>query len=210
MRPRLWASLLVLGVLLLGCSDDKKKPEDPEPDPYMKQTSITNCLFNLKLAYNQQDMERYRALLHDAYTYVFSPQDAGHANIPDSWGKADEILSATHLFGGLPNLDGFVCQTVSLNFMAGADVVSAIDPSWRDVRLSQIQLLLDCVHQGTEEPLRYEMLGDQADLSFVQTAEIDPDSGLKLWKIIMWVDRPVNFKTGTKQTTWGKIKASWR
>jgi hypothetical protein len=209
MGTRFTTIVLVSLALLLGCSEDSKK-KYPVADPYKKQTSIANCLYNLKLAYNQRDIEKYKALVHEQYTYVFDPRDVGHAGIPESWGRADDILSATRLFGGLPNADGYVAQTITLDFEVGLDVQSGIDPHWRDVTLSQVRLLIDCIHQSTEEPLRYEMLGDQADLSFVQTDEIDPDSELRLWKIIYWVDKPVHAKTGTNPATWGRIKAAWR
>lgn len=209
MRPRLCA-LLILGVFLLGCPDDKKKTEDPEPDPYMKQTSITNCLFNLQFSYTQRNVARFSSLFDDGFIFVFDPLDVGWHGIPESWGRADEILSATHLLDSLQNADGYVCESIRLSFVAGAVVQNPAFATWKDVTLSQIVLLVDSRNQTTSDPLRYEVLGDQADLSFVQATETDPSSGLKIWKIIQWVDRPVGLKTGTEPTTWGQIKASWR
>lgn len=211
MPSRSWASLFILGVLVLGCSDGPTREiEPPDPDPYMKQTSITNCLFNLKLAYNQRNVAKFSNLFDDGYTFVFAPRDlGGEQNIPLSWGKPDEILSATNLLDSLQNVGGFVCESIGLNFISGTPVPNVEFPMWKDVTLSQIQLLVDSRHQTTGVPLLYEVIGDQATLSFNQTDETDPTSGLKIWKIIQWIDKPVNHKTGASSTTWGWIKAIW-
>jgi hypothetical protein len=210
MRSRLCVALLVLGVLGLGCSDDKKKTVDPEPDPYMKQTSITNCLFNLKLSYNQRNVAKYSSLFDEGYMFVFDPSDVVTHGIPESWGRPDEIVSATNLFTALPNADGYVCESISLNFLAGAEAPSQADSAWTEVTLSQVTLLVDSRHPSNGDPLRYEVIGDQADIHFIQTAETDPSSGLKIWKIIQWIDKPIGAKTATETTTWGQIKAYWR
>ncbi len=34
-------------------------------------------------------------------------------------------------------------------------------------------------------------LGDQADIHFIRTDEIDPASRARIWKIIYWVDKPI-------------------
>lgn len=209
MRVRFCVALLVLGGLVLGCSDDKKKTEDPEPDPFMKQTSIANCLFNLKLAYTQRNVAKFSNLLDEQYMYVFDPRDVG-PRIPESWVRADEIVSATNLLDSLQNADGYICQSISLNFLPGSDVVSEIESSWRKVILTQITLLVDTRHKDNGDPLRYQVIGDQADIHFIQTAETDPSSGLKVWKIVYWVDKPIGAKARTEPTTWGQIKANWR
>jgi hypothetical protein len=210
MRIRFGVLLLAMSLSIVGCSDDKKKIDDAEPDPYMKQTSIANCLFNLKLSYTQRNVAKYSSLFDEQYTYVFDPRDVGTHGIPETWGRSDELLSATHLLDSLQNSDGYVCEHISLNFIAGADVASEVEPAWRKVTLTQITLLVDCRHQDTGEPLRYEMIGDQADIHFIQTAETDPSSGLRIWKIIYWVDKPIGAKVKTEPTTWGRIKANWR
>jgi|WetSurMetagenome_2_1015567.scaffolds.fasta_scaffold77516_3 hypothetical protein len=185
--------LLPLLLMLTGCPfspDHSTRPPIIPDSPYHARTSISDVLYNLKLSYNEKNIEEYRLLLNDEYTYVFDPKDVGHNGIPDSWGKADDILSAEHLFSKQPNLDGYKMEAISLNFEEGADVVSTVEPTWRMVTLSQIMLLID-TRNAAGEALRYEVLGDQADIHFIKTNEIDPKSGLNLWQIIYWVDRPV-------------------
>lgn len=210
MRPRLCASLFALGGLLLGCSDSVTRTiEPPDPYPYMKQTSITNCLHNLKLSYNERNVERFSDLLYINYTFFFAPQDVG-AEIPELWRRQDEIISATRLFGSQQNVEGYVCDSISVNFVAGVAVPSDVVSSWWVVPLSQVSLFLECRDRTLGTALRYEAVGHQADLTFVQTTETDPVSGLGIWKMIKWVDKPVYTKAGSEPVSWGIIKAMWR
>lgn len=195
MSPK-W-SLLALPVVMLflaGCPfDPKKDPKVPEPvDPdYVANTSISNVLKNLKTSYNLKNIEEYKALLHPNYQYIFDPRDVGTHGIPDSWLYTDEVESATHLFAKDPNTDGYKMEDISLTFTAGSDVVSEVEPGWRKVTLTQIVLLVDTRHQTNGDPLQYQVIGDQADIHFLQTDETDETTHLKLWKIIYWVDKPV-------------------
>lgn len=211
MRWTLPAAIVASFALLIGCSDDSKKRENLSPDPYLKQTSIENCLFNLKYAYGERNIEKFTALLGDQFTYVFDPQDVGgELAIPASWVKADEILSATNMFGGMVNRSGYQCDSISLSFRYGSDVASEHDLTWRKVVLSQIDLAVDSRHHESGDPLRYQAIGDRAELHFAETDEVDASSGKKIWKIVQWEDKPVGLMAATENTTWGRIKASWR
>jgi hypothetical protein len=189
--------ILLLPVLLLlaGCPfspDHSTEPPVKPPSEYKPNTSITNVLFNLQLSYNKRNYTEYVKLLHENFEYVFDPTDVGgELEIPESWGIADEKVSAENLFTNQPNRKGYRCESISLGFQNGADVASQYDETWRKVILSQIQLLVDTRHKDTGEPLRYEALGDKAELHFVLTDELDPDSGSPVWKIIKWEDKPV-------------------
>jgi hypothetical protein len=194
-------SFLLLPVLLIftGCPFSPEKdntPDPPQPSEYKARTSISNVLFNLQHSWEKKNIEAYRDLLSEDYTYVFDPKDVGSGQgIPESWGLADELVSATNLFSNAENADGYRCQTISLDFVSGPVSQSDVDPEWRMVTLSQIQLLVDTRKSDTGDPLMYQVLGDQADLHFRQTNETDPDSGEKLWEITYWKDRPVETPT---------------
>ena len=189
-------ALLPILLVLVGCPfspDKNKEPIDPPVSEYLERTSISNVLYNLKLSYNKKNIEEYKLLLHSEFTNVFDPNDiGGEHDIPESWGYADEVASATNLFGNQPNADGYRCETISLAFTAGADVESQY-PGWRKVTLTQVQLNVDTRHKDSGDQLLYQVLGDQADLFFVQTDETN-DQGAKLWRIIRWEDKPVGAK----------------
>lgn len=195
-RVRPSGGLLLLPILLglAGCPfspSDNTDPPPPPPREYHERTAIDSVLFNLKLSYNKKNIEEYKDVLHSEFANFFSPNDIGGPhNIPESWGYADEVASATNLFGNQPNADGYRCETISLGFTAGPDVPSELGEGWRKVTLTQVQLNVDTRHQTNGDQLMYQVLGDQADLFFVQTDEIGSNGG-HLWRIIRWEDKPL-------------------
>ena len=140
---RSWPFLALLSLtLLVGCRSDSKKPPDADPSPYLTQTSIPNVLANLTLAYTKMNYEEYQKLLDSSYEYIFAPQDiGGENNIPASWGRADELVSAEHMFNGSANRDGYRAEEILLTFTAGADTPTELNPDWRKVVLSNVNLI---------------------------------------------------------------------
>jgi len=196
-RTRVFA-LVPLLILLAGCpfSPEKggTKPDDPPPPPpdYKVRTSISNVLFNLRLSWTEKNITEYTALLHPEFTFIFSPQDVGGPNnIPEEWGRADELESITNLFGSKANVDGYRCETIRLTFTAGPETpAQQYDTTWTKVTLTEVHLQVDSRHEISGLQLLYEVLGDQADFYFKETAEIDPVSQKKLWQIVLWEDKP--------------------
>jgi hypothetical protein len=89
--PRIWFVLAALG-LLTACSDDSKKetcPEDVSPwqAPFVAPTSIPNLLLDLKLAYNERNIEMFESILDPGFTFIFDPKDVGSGHgIPSRGG----------------------------------------------------------------------------------------------------------------------------
>ncbi len=192
---RRWSILILPAFLLLaGCpfSPEKKDPVDPPPDSeYLALTSISNVISNLKKSYERMNYPEYSKLLADDFEYVFAPEDVGGPNnIPESWGKADELLSAEHMFSSQPNKDGYRADDIKLTFTAGSEETTPLDPTWKLVKLTQIHLMVNTNHPEKGQ-LLYEATNDQAWLYFLQTTEVDPTSGKKLWKIVRWEDKPI-------------------
>lgn len=196
-----WIGILALipvVAIMAGCpfspDDDKKDDNDPIPtDKYLPRTSISNVLQNLKTSYEEKNYLEYIDILAPNFTYEFDPNDViGEDNIPDSgiWGLDDEKISAERMFSGQENTDGYRAEQITLDFTAGSPIASDINPAWRKVTLTQVNLRLDSVHaeKGT---LTYLVQGDQAILHFVQTDEVDPESQQKLWQIAYWEDKPI-------------------
>ncbi len=209
---RFCAALALAALFVLpGCSDEKVSCPPEIPPGYVSQNTIAGVLAHLKTAYNGKNAAEFSALLDDPFTFVFDPRDVGGPhNIPTSWDLAAEVQSATRMLGGQPNQDGYRPVSISLNFTSGADDTTGLDPTWRKVRLTQVQLYVDCRHQASGEQLIYEVNGDRADLYLRQTEAIDPFVGGRIWKIVRWEDKPIGWKAMTESTTWGTIKASWR
>jgi len=182
-------------VLLAGCPFSPKKGKTPPDDGgslYLPQTTIPNVLANLIRSYQEKNYEEYRKLLDTAYEYIFAQQDISEPNgIPPSWGLPDELTSANNMFNKAPNKDGYWAEEITLSFMAGADTQAEINPDWRKVVLSNVNLSIVGRNETSADPLIYQVIGDKAELFFVLTDEIDSGSGLHIYKIIRWEDKPI-------------------
>jgi hypothetical protein len=210
---RTWPLSAAFAILLLvGCSSDgKKKNTEPDPTLYLSQTSVTNILANLIRAYDEKNATEYTKLFDPSYRYTFAPQDIGGPNhIPAAWGRDEEITSATHMLGGTTNADGYMAEEITLSFTVGVPTGTAIDSTWTKVVLSNINLSVVGRQTSSQDPLIYQVIGDKADLYFVETDETAPGSNLKTWKIVRWDDKPIaRAGPATNDTTWGLIKALW-
>ncbi len=212
MRMRTLLCMLCTMMLAGGCaSDSKKRPIIDHPLEYLPQTSSTNVLANMARAYQEMSYEEYRKLLDVSFEYVFAPQDTGGPNsIPGSWGLSDELLSASHLLGRVVNSDGYLADAITVHFTQGPDTPADLNPEWRKVVLSNVNLEVAAREGTSNDPLTYQVIGDKANLYFVQTEETAPGTDLRIWKIIRWEDKPIGLRTGkSRNTTWGMIKASF-
>ncbi len=191
---RLLVALPLAVVVLTGCPFSPKHNDTKpvEPSNYLPQTTIPNVIANLSRSYTERNYEEYQKLLDSSYEYIFAPQDIGGPNnIPASWGRADELVSADHMFNKASNKDGYWAESISLSFTAGADTATVLNPSWRKVVLKDVTLRVYSRHETTSDPLTYEVLGDQANLYFFLTDETAPGTNLKVWKIVRWEDKPI-------------------
>jgi hypothetical protein len=210
MFARLTALVLFAALFAGGCRDGSKK--EAEHDPLeLQPTSIAHVLALFQEACQGRDYDRYAALFDTSYEYLFAPQDVGGPNnIPEAWGRADELLSALHMFRGDPNRDGYRAEEIQLTFTAGPEEAVEGHPDWRKVVLSRVELQVIARHQTTHDLLIYQVLGDKEDFYFVPTNETAPGTDLQIWKIVRWEDKPI-FKRNAKvrTATWGQIKAIW-
>jgi hypothetical protein len=192
--------LIATTTLATGCFDKESTPkvvQEPEPG-YLAPTSPDNVIHNLEKSWITCNYNEYAAALSSDFTYVFAPQDVGGPdNNPATWGRTDDLLSASHLFGKTAaNRDGYIAQSVNLEFTAGADSSNNMN-GWTKVVLSQIFLTVIARQQNTGDPLDYLIQGDQANLWLTQ------EGGA--WKIVRWEDKPVG-TLRVQRSTWGQVK----
>ena len=200
MTPRMIARIVAVAAPLwvtglAGCpfspSKGGTKP-DPVPSNYLPQTSITNVLANLKTAYTEKNYNEYIKLLDPSFAYNFAPEDVGQNDIPATWGFADETASTENMFSGHPNQDGYRAEGITLTFEPGVPQPDPDEmPGTTLVVLSSVFLTVEGRHETTADLLYYEVEGDHADLYFKQTDEVDSGTGLKIWKIARWDDKPI-------------------
>jgi hypothetical protein len=175
---------------------------DPLDTWGLPQTRIENVISNLRRAMIERDPYHYQAQLADSFRFVFAAQDVGGPNnIPADWGRSDEIAAIERMFYGAVNLDGYVCQSVSLAWQAAPSATDPDFPDWPRVVVSNVFLSVPSRHHLTEDPLDYIIMGDQAYMWFEQSGG--------MWKVVRWEDRPIQ-TLGVESTTFGTIKGLWK
>jgi hypothetical protein len=95
-RNTLVSSLIAATALLLACADEENPViTDDGQQSFQNLTQREHVLNNLELAYNERRFTPYDALLDPNFTFFFSPGDVG-GNIPDQWGRAEELGVASN------------------------------------------------------------------------------------------------------------------
>jgi hypothetical protein len=211
MRRRLLVFSLFIMTFAAGCPSDSKKETGNIPLE-LQPTSITNLLTIFTGAYRGRNYDEYRNLFDGTFVYVFAPQDVGGPNnIPAEWSLTEDLLSTQHMFADAVNRDGYRTEEIHLIFTPGADTATDLNPNWRKVVLSNVNLEVAAREGTSNDPLTYQVAGDKANLYFVQTDETVPGTDLRIWKIVRWEDKPISLASAkVRRTTWGLIKASWR
>lgn len=196
-------SALLITFLIGGCGSDDDNA--PPPDTWGRpQTSPENVVYNLRQAIIERDSLHYAAQLADSFTFVFAPQDVGGQNIPEAWGRADEIVAMSRMFGGKVNRDGYVCEAISLTWSASPADTTPEFPTWTRVRVSNVFAVVSSRHGVSGDPLDYLVEGDQEDFWF-QSAGSE-------WRLARWEDKPISTAApgGAEQSSFGQIKSKWR
>ena len=195
---RIWIVLLLpILVGLVGCPFDPKKTggndDEPIPSEYKPLITISNVLDNLKLAYEELNYEEYAKLLDEAFRFRFDQRDVG----PDmpwqdpEWGVGEELDAHRNMFGGEPNIDDRIVDSITLIFDAGEPEPSLENDEWQQVRLTGVDLSVHTTEQSSgDEWILQTKGGYEAIFHFVLTDEIDAETGANIWKVVMWEDKP--------------------
>ncbi len=194
-----WLPVLLLAIA--GCEGGSKKTTEPTPAP----STISEVIAALQRSYVEMKYDDYASLFESSYAFVFAPQDIGEGN-PETWGLADELLSARHMFSKTDaNADGNIAEKVTLTFDIGPEVPNDVE-GWTKVILSNVWLILETHNAQTGDNTNYVVEGDQEYLWFKKVGDA--------WRIVQWEDKPITGKqqgsAGLTQTTsWGSIKSSY-
>ena len=127
-----------------------------------------------------------------------------------TWGRFEELQSASNIFGGEPNVHGRIVDDIRLLFDPGDPEISSENEEWQQAHLTAVDLKIYATEQGTGDQWILQTSGGyEAYLHVLQTDEIDPWTGESIWKIIMWEDKPpVKRLAGAavQDARWGAIK----
>jgi len=199
------ATAVALAALLLtGCSTSTGPEDVNTPDVhYFARTSPDSVMANLRLAYENQHLQRYMDCLAEDFTFYPSPLTvAQHEWIPESWDRLDEHRIHQEMFGG----SNFV-RNIILDLLQSGEPVEIPGPDPEDpVRYEYIfgvDLRVDC-----QDSIMYVASAPSMFLLQVDREEVGPH-GEELWEVAVWYDvdetgfcdRPV------LPTTWGELKA---
>jgi hypothetical protein len=131
-------SVIGLAVLVAAMSSCIFSPEKDTGDPvepakkFEDLSQRSHVLNNIELAYNKRNITQYDRLLDDNFTFFFSTGDVG-GGLPQSWGRADELVATTAMFD--PNYTGENrCKSIrmDLQFEDGVTWVEVIPGSAPD------------------------------------------------------------------------------
>ena len=195
-------------VLVGGCSSPGPGPELPTGPEFRDRTSLENVMYNLKLSYEEMNVEEYLDCL--SADFEFYPSDADvqdpELELPVSWYKADEQLMHENMFDDESNIESIsVTLTISsIVYDDGADPGSPLDDTCVcvvDVDLRVHLRVGDLTYLATA-PSEFHMR--------VDTDQQGPGGEL-LWEIYLWYELDEGRGSGDRRVrSWGYIKAMYK
>ena len=210
-RPRrvlshLACCLAVFAVFAAGCSDSKSTkvvvPADGLPAGTPLNDTDAHLMARFEATFDAQSDGEYAKLLTDDFRFHFSvASDPELVNFyGDSWGRADETTTVTHLFDGFTDPTNGAIPGASTVAMAWANTQIGADPDhpdsvdyYKKVVVPAMTLVIEV--PGTPEPTTYNVSswqefyivrGDAAVLASGQAAQADR------WYLRRWDDLAVS------------------
>jgi hypothetical protein len=125
---------LVFSVATSSCLlDPKEDGGEPPPQENLKREDLTqkwHVLNNIEYAYKTRKPDVYDELVADNFTFFFAPGDVG-GNIPEQWGRPDELSSTTALFNSNtqsgPPYDDPYCRSIRLDLQYDKDNIQWLE-----------------------------------------------------------------------------------
>ena len=220
------AIVLFLALPMWSCSDDFVVPPGHKPRATYKDLSADgprdNVLYNLQLAYNDRNINRYDELLDDDFVFYFSEYDFQNGVVTvEYWRRAAEINANKNLFD--PNYtnplqDPVQDMDLSLAYPAGDDQWTPV-PAPDQVRFPGETWYRKTVTYSltVKMPGDFQYICDDKQADFV--VRVATEDSEEYWQIVLWSDdvgaglrdivgrvRTVGF---VEPSTWGKIKSSY-
>jgi hypothetical protein len=118
-------------VTISACEDDPTSP--PPPGSQAGQLDLTqkwHVLNNIEYAYKTRRPDVYDELVDQNFTFFFAPGDVG-GNIPEQWGRPDELSATTALFNSNlqtgPPYDDPYCRSIRLDMQYDKDTMTWVE-----------------------------------------------------------------------------------
>ncbi len=188
----------------------------PPAGDYPLPTTPQIWVANFERAYEQMDILEYEAVLHQDFTFWFSPDDIAETGSL-SWSRSEELTASTNMFSGVPGsrttgdggteiIPAIASITFSLtqvgewteSFDDGSEYADA------DVRGT---FDVDMVVRYAESDLRSLVIGRQ--FFYLTRRGVQVEEGAQdLYELFAWRDIGNVFgRSATEAVTWGSLKA---
>jgi len=204
-------SLLITAVSLLACAEEKDPViVDGAQPTFQNLTAREHVLNNLELSYSKQQYSPYEELLDPNFTFFFSPGDVG-GNIPEQWGRVEEMSVATLLFDrALDDPQYPTCRSIrmDLEFESGVVWVEVIPSNFPGEVWFTTTVYYEFTFEMLPDITYIAVPGSQAQFTVRNAGTDDAPQ----WRLVEWRDLGDDSVTArsaaaTERTTWGKIKA---
>lgn len=193
-RKKAWITAILLPLALgslVGCpwTPGKNLVIPIDPGKYLPQSSMVNVLANLKTAYEDRNIDQYKKLFSDDYTFVFSPADASDQDdpTPAQWGKEEEFTSTENMFRNE------LVEKITLDYVAGvperADTVAYGRGAWK-MKVDSANLAVSTRNEAGEA-LIYQVPGTLEMFFFREEPSKPAADGRPSWFIFRWEDQPI-------------------
>jgi hypothetical protein len=169
---------------ILDPDQDSKPPEPPKVN-YKDLTEEWHVLFNLELSYDEMNIDRYSELFDpDNFTFFPDPSDVGKDGVPNQWGYAEEIQSATNMFSQAGGREDNPITSIDITLF---DIEEA---QWED-EINDIDFPGETLRKATVDyKFTIDTVGDK---TFVAPA-VTPRAQFIVrnidgkWKLVVWYD----------------------
>ncbi len=200
---------------LASCSDPKNEPVAPPvpPGPSFQTLDTKEAVLNnVEVAYNRRNIAKYDELLDADFVFFLATGDVG-GGIPDSWGRADDILYNSRMFD--PNYAGSNrCKRIEfdLQFENGVDWTDTTLPGYPGEMLNEATVGY-YFNIDVEPDIQYQPAAGSQARFIVRNIGTDSEPQ---WRLVELHDlgtsvaRAVTPAASSQETTWGMVKALYR
>jgi hypothetical protein len=193
-RPWILWSLPLAGFLavcfLAGCpwSPGKNPVIPPPPSHYLPQTSPKNVMTNLQMSYGERNIDEYKKLFAEDFTFLFNPQDPVDPDHPPppsgQWGLVDELAATENMFK-----DDLVTKIELTSYSLGdpepADSLYYGPRAWR-VQVDQANLMVATRTESGD--LLTLVVEGKTEVFYFREEPSKPIDGRPTWYIFRWED----------------------
>lgn len=224
---KIWLVLFVFvfaATLIVSCNHED--PVGPKPASSFKALDgpRDNVLYNLSMAYNVRNIDRYSELLDVGFAFHFSQKDIDEGHVDHSpWDRTEDLHASINIFN--PNFSKQGVDPVSdidlvLTYPAGDDTWTPIPPEDHPDYPGETWYEKTVIYRLSVQAGSMMYTGSDIQASFVVRLASVEGYENPIWRIVAWRDDTGTWFAGTgvgslrngltEHTTWGQVKALYK